>query len=102
MALFARRRGRAGLQTLLALAVCLAPGCSKPADDVAAPPVSVVVGVPIRKEIVEWDEYVGRLDAVEFVEVRSRVSGYLTSIHFNEGQLVKKGDLLFVIDPRPF
>jgi multidrug efflux system membrane fusion protein len=51
---------------------------------------------------VEWDEYTGRFDAVETVEVRARVSGYLTAVHFKDGQAVKKGDLLFVIDPRPF
>ena len=52
--------------------------------------------------IVEWDEYVGRLDAIETVEVRSRVSGYLASSHFDEGQMVKEGDLLAVIDQRPY
>jgi len=61
-----------------------------------------VVTTPIKKSIVEWDEYVGRFDAVDFVEVRARVSGYLQSIHFEEGQIVNEGDLLFIIDPRPF
>ena len=64
--------------------------------------MQVVVTTPIKKSIVEWDEYVGRFDAVDFVEVRARVSGYLQSIHFEEGQIVKEGDLLCVIDPRPF
>jgi multidrug efflux pump subunit AcrA (membrane-fusion protein) len=64
--------------------------------------VQVVVATPVKKSIVEWDEYVGRFDAVDFVEVRARVSGYLQSIHFEEGQIVHEGDLLFVIDPRPF
>jgi multidrug efflux system membrane fusion protein len=50
----------------------------------------------------EWDEYTGRLEPVESVEIRARVNGYLDSIHFEDGALVKKGDLLFVIDPRPF
>ncbi|HCS53700.1 MAG TPA: efflux transporter periplasmic adaptor subunit, partial [Planctomycetaceae bacterium] len=49
-----------------------------------------------------WDAYTGRLEAIEFVEIRSRVGGYLQSIHFDEGQVVDKGDLLFIIDPRPF
>ncbi|MEO8268333.1 MAG: efflux RND transporter periplasmic adaptor subunit [Aureliella sp.] len=53
-------------------------------------------------KIVEWDAYTGRLEAVDLVEVRARVGGYLQSVHFVEGQIVKKGDLLFVIDPRPF
>ncbi|MEM9824963.1 MAG: efflux RND transporter periplasmic adaptor subunit [Planctomycetota bacterium] len=66
----------------------------------AAVPVTVarVLVVPI----VEWDEYTGRLDAIDSVEVRSRVSGYLQSTHFDEGQLVKQGDLLAIVDPRPF
>jgi multidrug efflux system membrane fusion protein len=56
----------------------------------------------VQREITEWDEYPGRLDAVEMVEVRARVSGYLQSINFKDGAEVKKGDLLFVIDPRPY
>ena len=67
----------------------------------AAPP-AVTVSHPLEREIVEWDEYTGQFAAVEYVEVRARVSGYLTEIHFEDGQFVKKGDLLFVIDPRPF
>ncbi len=78
-------------------------GCGREEIENRQPPeVSVVVTSPIKKRIVEWDEYVGRLDPVEFVEVRARVSGYLKSIHFVEGQVVNKGDLLCVIDPRPF
>jgi RND family efflux transporter MFP subunit len=64
--------------------------------------IDVKVAVPLTKHIVEWDEYTGRLEAIEFVEVRARVGGYLQSIHFVEGQIAKKGDLLCVIDPRPF
>ncbi|MEQ9407991.1 MAG: efflux RND transporter periplasmic adaptor subunit [Fuerstiella sp.] len=56
----------------------------------------------MTKQIVEWDAYTGRLEAIDFVEIRARVSGYLQSIHFDEGQIVDDGDLLFVIDPRPF
>lgn len=65
-------------------------------------PLPVTVAEPLVKKIIEWDEYTGRFEAQERVEVRARVSGYLESIHFKDGQLVKKGDLLFVIDPRPF
>ena len=57
---------------------------------------------PLQREIVEWDEYTGRFDAIETVEIRARVSGYLNEVHFKDGQQVKQGDLLFVIDPRPF
>src|SRR5213593_3979143 len=81
----------------------LIAGCGRPAaNSQAAPAVQVVVATPVKKSIVEWDEYVGRFDAVDFVEVRARVSGYLQSIHFEEGQIVNEGDLLFIIDPRPF
>jgi membrane fusion protein, multidrug efflux system len=66
-----------------------------------APP-AVTVSLPLQKSITEWDEYTGRFTALETVEVRARVSGFIDSIHFQEGQLVKKGDLLFVIDQRPY
>jgi multidrug efflux pump subunit AcrA (membrane-fusion protein) len=60
----------------------------------AAPPPKVTVGQPVVRELIEWDEYTGRLEAVDSVEVRARVSGYLQSVHFKEGAIVKKGDLL--------
>jgi RND family efflux transporter MFP subunit len=56
----------------------------------------------MNREVVEWEEYTGRLEALESVEVRARVNGYLQSIHFKNGTTVKQGDLLFVIDPRPY
>jgi len=67
----------------------------------AAPP-PVTIAKPLVKEITEWDEFTGQFEAVDSVEIRARVSGYLESIHFTDGQIVKEGDLLFVIDPRPF
>ena len=88
----------AGL-TVLSL---LATGCKKPAALPARPPAAVTVNHPVMREVVEWDEYSGRLDAVDMVEIRARVSGYLESVHFKDGSEVKKGDLLFVIDPRPY
>ncbi len=66
------------------------------------PPPKVTVSKPLEREVLEWDEYTGRLEAVDSVDVRARVSGYLQSIHFTDGQIVKEGDLLFVIDPRPY
>jgi len=66
----------------------------------AAP--TVTVAQPMQREIVEYDEFTGQFAAVEYVEVRSRVSGFLQEINFEDGQIVTKGDLLFVIDPRPF
>lgn len=69
----------------------------------AAPPLATVtVAKPLVKQIVEWDEFTGQFAAVDSVEIRARVSGFLESIHFKDGQMVNKGDLLFVIDPRPF
>jgi RND family efflux transporter MFP subunit len=71
------------------------------ADAPAAPP-AVTVSQPIQRELVERDEFTGQFAAKEYVEIRARVSGYLTEIHFEDGQIVKEGDLLFVIDPRPY
>lgn len=68
----------------------------------APPPPAVTVSQPISKSVIEWDEYQGWVEAVDTVAVRARVSGYLDSIHFKDGAEVKKGDLLFVIDPRPY
>jgi membrane fusion protein, multidrug efflux system len=72
-----------------------APGANQP-------PPAVTVAKPIVKDVVEQDDYTGRFDAVETVEVRSRVSGYLDQVAFKDGAIVKKGDLLYVIDKRPY
>jgi RND family efflux transporter MFP subunit len=73
------------------------------AQTAAAPPApAVTVAKPVKKLVSDYDEYVGRFVAVDFVEVRARVSGYLDKIHFTDGQLVKAGDPLFTIDRRPF
>jgi multidrug efflux system membrane fusion protein len=66
------------------------------------PPPTVTVAKPAQRTVVDYDEYVGRFVAVDSVEIRSRLSGYLSAIHFTDGQMVKKGDLLFIIDRRPF
>lgn len=68
----------------------------------SAPPPMVTVSRPLERTIVEWDDYVGRFEASQAVEIRARVSGALQSIHFKDGDIVRKGQLLFVIDPRPF
>jgi RND family efflux transporter MFP subunit len=76
---------------------------ARPAAAAPAPPApAVTVSAPLRHEVTEWDEFTGQFAAMESVEIRARVSGYLTEIDFQDGQLVKKGDLLLVIDPRPF
>ena len=78
-----------------------AAGCKKNSVPEQAPlPVNVVSA--IEKEVNEWDEFTGRLEGVESVEIRPRVSGYITEIHFEAGAIIKKGDLLYVIDPRPY
>lgn len=68
----------------------------------ALPPPPVTVSQPLQRNVIDWLEYTGQFAAVDYVEVRARVSGFLTELHFKDGQIVKKGDLLFVIDPRPF
>ena len=66
------------------------------------PPPQVTVAEVIDRDVTEWDEFTGRLEAVDTVSVRPRVSGYVESLHFNEGAIVGRGQLLFQIDPRPF
>jgi RND family efflux transporter MFP subunit len=68
----------------------------------AAPAATVTVSQPLRRQITEWDETTGRFDAVETVDLRARVNGYLDGVLFKDGQEVKKGDTLFVIDARPY
>lgn len=68
----------------------------------APPPPAVTVAQPVKRKVFDVDEYVGRFTAVNSVEVRARVSGYLEGLHFKDGQMVKQGDLLFTIDKRPF
>ena len=63
---------------------------------------TVTVAVPLIKPIVDWDDFIGRFEARQSVEIRPRVSGYVKSINFRDGEFARAGDLLFVIDPRPF
>jgi multidrug efflux system membrane fusion protein len=95
---------RAILPIFLLLVAGLLAGCDgKPAASAGPPPAPpVTVALPLQKKITEWDEYTGRFTALASVEVRARVSGFIDSIHFKDGQLVKQGDPLFVIDPRPY
>ncbi len=86
---------------ILALGLIFA-GCKKQPPVQQHGPLPVNVQTAVEKEVTEWDEFTGRIDAVESVEIRPRVSGYITEIHFKAGALVNKGDLLFVIDPRPY
>ncbi len=85
--------------TLLFSALLLA-GCGGAPQATAPQPPAVTVAPVEQREVVQYDEFTGRLDAVESVEIRPRVSGYLQEVRFQSGQLVKKGDVLFLIDPR--
>ncbi|GEM_PF-3774585 len=89
---------------LVALVMIVAAGCGKApeATQSAAAPPAVSVAQVIKHQVTEWDELTGRLEAPESVEIRPRVSGFIDKVAFEEGALVKKGDLLFQIDPRPF
>jgi RND family efflux transporter MFP subunit len=80
----------------------IAAGCSKSSAPQGPPPPQVSVAQVLEKRVKDWDEFTGRLQAVETVEIRPRVSGYIDKVAFTEGSLVKRGALLFVIDPRPY
>ena len=102
----ARRGGRDetpfGIAVRLAFACAVLSGCRSTAAPPAPAPPAVVVAPPLVMRLTEWDEYTGRFEATDRVDVRARVDGYLDSIHFRDGAIVKPGDLLFVIDPRPY
>jgi multidrug efflux system membrane fusion protein len=88
----------------ISLVMCLLPlvaSCGKSGPQ-APPPPQVSVAQVLEKRVKDWDEFTGRLQAVETVEIRPRVSGYIDKVAFTEGSLVKRGTLLFVIDPRPY
>jgi len=86
-----------------ALLLAALAGCDRGQQQHAAfPTPTVTVAQPVQRSVVDYDEYVGRFVAMDSVEIRSRLSGYLSAIHFTDGQMVKKGDLLFTVDRRPF
>ena len=93
-------------QNLLPLVLLLAACGKPPAGDGHGggqmPPAPVTLAPVEQKELVEWEEFTGRVEAVEAVELKPRVSGYITQVHFQAGALVKKGEVLFTIDQRPF
>ena len=86
----------------VALACMSMLGCGEKAQVAVPPPPEVIVSHPLKKEVTQYLEFTGTTAALEFVEIRARVEGWLESINFTPGSKVKKGDLLFVIDPRPF
>jgi RND family efflux transporter MFP subunit len=86
------------LAILLVLSIA---GCGRGAEQPAAPPIMpVTVAVPLVQDVVDWDDYVGRFEAIQNVEVKPRATGYLQAVHFQDGQYVRAGQLLFTIDPR--
>ena len=91
----------ARLGVSLAFAALVA-SCGQQQQGGGPPPPAVTVTTPVKRMVTDFDEYVGRFVAVDSVEVRARVSGYLEGVHFKDGQIVKQGDLLFTIDKRPF
>jgi multidrug efflux system membrane fusion protein len=93
--------GAARLGAVLAVAALAGCGQGQQQQNAAEPP-AVTVANPVQRTVVDQDEYVGRFIAVDSVDIRSRLSGYLAEIHFTDGQMVKKGDPLFTIDRRPF
>ncbi len=89
-----------GLLTILVVAVA---GCAKPPPPAAeAPPPAVTVAHPVEDDVQDFEEFTGRVEGSQFVQIRARVSGYLDTIYFKPGTLVKEGDKLFQIDPRPY
>jgi RND family efflux transporter MFP subunit len=102
-----RRRSPDILASGLAAVALLLGGCRQSPDGnaptkPAAAAVSVTVAHPVARQVEDWNEFIGRLAAPETVEIRSRVSGYLAKVHFQEGSLVQPSDLLVTIDPRPY
>jgi len=88
---------------LVLLLVGAVVGCQKPAENAAAPPPpKVTVSLPLQREVTDWDQYTGHLQSPETVNVSARISGFIEEAPFKEGALVKKGDILFVIDDRPY
>lgn len=90
-----------GLALALSGAAIFLTSCSKPPPP-APPPARVTVEQPRQMTVTNWDEYPGHIDAIQMVELRARVTGYLDSIHFTDGAEVKAADLLFTIDPKPY
>src|ERR1700676_1978390 len=89
---------------ILLLGLCLGlAGCARAPSEAPAPaPVPVTVSYPVEREVTDYADFTARTAAVDSVEVRSHVWGYLDKVNFKEGALVKKGDVLFELDPRPY
>ncbi len=96
-------RNQSSLLALVAVAIGIGlAGCEKPAQAPAASAPAVTVANPTKRTVTDWDEFTGRFDAIEQVQVRARVTGFVMSVDFKDGAIVKTGDLLYVIDPRQY
>src|SRR5256885_8384090 len=93
------RRPGVGLVLISAL---VSAACNPQAKPPAQPPPTVTVARPLVREVVDWDEYIGHLKAVEEVQLRARVGGYLEEANFKEGSVIEKGTVLFKLDPKPY
>jgi multidrug efflux system membrane fusion protein len=91
------------LSPILIVLAGLLAGCGeKPAPQAGAAAPPVTVAQPVKRTVTDWDEFTGRFDAIEEVQVRARVGGFVTNVEFKDGDMVHAGDLLYIIDPRPF
>src|SRR3954451_20377206 len=94
------RWGGAPIAMLFAVALA---GCDEKAQSQAvAPPPLVTVAQPVKRTVTDWDEFTGRFEAIQEVQVRARVGGFVNSVEFKDGDMVHAGDLLYIVDPRPF
>jgi multidrug efflux system membrane fusion protein len=87
---------------MILFAVALSACGDKTPQQAASPPPPVTVAQPTKRTVTDWDEFTGRFEAVEEVQVRARVGGFVTNVEFKDGDMVHTGDLLYIIDPRPF